>query len=312
MAIKRVVSTDFWTDNKVVEMFSPEDKLFMLYLLTNPHATLLGIYPLSIKIAAFEIGFSQEAVKVLIDRFETKYGIILYSAETNEIAVLNWLKHSIIKGGKPVMDGLESDVKRLKNKQLLAAVVDGLQGDESLVPTVKEFVAKYTANDVAKEEVDTSNTVGMVLGMGMDMDMELRGRYEGRYEDVTLTASSDEQCEERSKEIDIVYDVIQEYNRICKSLPEVRAITDKRKKAIKARWKENGKSLKFFIDYFQRVEDSNFLSGRSGKDWKANFDWVMNPTNMAKVLEGNYDNKQTAQQSIDIWGNALTNLYGGE
>lgn len=49
MSVKRVVDTQFWNDDKVVDCFSPEDKLFMLYLMTNPHTTQLGIYPVNEK-----------------------------------------------------------------------------------------------------------------------------------------------------------------------------------------------------------------------------------------------------------------------
>ena len=115
MGIKRMVDSSFWTDNKT-EDFTPEDKYFMLYLLTNPHASLLGIYPFGIKVASFETGYSPEAIKVLLDRFEHKYRVVMYSHETQEIAVLNWLKHSIMKGGTPVMDGLMADAKRVKDK----------------------------------------------------------------------------------------------------------------------------------------------------------------------------------------------------
>lgn len=41
---KRMVETDFWQDEKVIEQFSPEDKYFMMYLLTNPKVTSIGIY----------------------------------------------------------------------------------------------------------------------------------------------------------------------------------------------------------------------------------------------------------------------------
>ena len=80
--IKRIVSTSFWTDGKVVDEFSPEDKYFMLYLLTNPHTTQLGIYEFNLRVAAFELGYSLESVSVMLDRFENKYGIIKRSTKT--------------------------------------------------------------------------------------------------------------------------------------------------------------------------------------------------------------------------------------
>ena len=37
------------------------------------------------------------------------------------------------------------------------------------------------------------------------------------------------------------------------------------------------------------AEESDFLSGRK-TNWRADFNWLMNETNMVKVIEGNYKN----------------------
>ena len=142
MGIKRIVDTSFWTDGKVDD-FSPEDKYFMLYLLTNPFSTQLGIYEISIKQVAFQMGYSMDAVKVLIDRFENKYGMILFSQETNEIAIKNFLRHSIIKGGAPVRDCLIKEIKKVKNRDLIARVFSHIKDSESLNETVKKIIAEY-------------------------------------------------------------------------------------------------------------------------------------------------------------------------
>ena len=142
MGIKRVVDTSFWTDGKVDE-FSPEDKYFMLYLLTNPFSTQLGIYELSIKQAAFQMGYSVEAVKVLIDRFQSKYKIILFSESTNEIAIKNFLRHSIIKGGAPVRDCLVKEIKKVKNRALLASVFAHVKQYDGVNDTVSKIIAEY-------------------------------------------------------------------------------------------------------------------------------------------------------------------------
>ena len=42
MAIYRNVHISFWTDAKVADEMTPEDKYFFLYLLTNPHGNILG------------------------------------------------------------------------------------------------------------------------------------------------------------------------------------------------------------------------------------------------------------------------------
>lgn len=142
MAIKRIVDTSFWTDGKVDE-FSPEDKYFMLYLLTNPFSTQLGIYEISIKQVAFQLGYSMDAVKVLLERFENKYNIILYSQETREIAVKNYLRHSIIKGGFGVWDCIIKEIRAVKDKALVGKVFSHIKGVENLNPTIRNLITDY-------------------------------------------------------------------------------------------------------------------------------------------------------------------------
>lgn len=44
-----------------------------------------------------------------------------------------------------------------------------------------------------------------------------------------------------------------------------------------------------FAEYFQRVEGSAFLTGNSSSSFKADFNWLIRPENVAKVLSGKYD-----------------------
>lgn len=143
--IKRIVDVDFWTDDKVVEMFSPEDKLFFIYLLTNPHTTQLGIYPISRKVMAFELGYSTDTVSVLLDRFENKYGMIKYM--DGEIAIKNCLRHSIVKGGKPVEDLLIREINQVKHKSLLKWVYESVKNSRDLNETVSKILPLLNANE---------------------------------------------------------------------------------------------------------------------------------------------------------------------
>ncbi len=147
MAVKRVVDTSFWNDSKVSDMFSAEDRYFMLYLLTNPHTTQLGIYELSISKAANETGYSKDVIRVLLDRFENKYDLIKYNETTNEVAIKNFLRHSIVKGGKPVMDCLLKEEKKVKDKSLLGYIFNNLNNySDTLNITVKDFINNINNN----------------------------------------------------------------------------------------------------------------------------------------------------------------------
>ena len=139
MGIKRVVDTDLWTDEKV-EQFTPEEKFFWVYLLTNPYTRQLGIYHITKKQMGFQLGYDNETISKLIDRFENEYKMVRYI--DSEIAIKNSLKYSIVKGGKPVEDCLLADIKRVKHKELIDWVFDSLEEPNVTVQNVMSIWKK--------------------------------------------------------------------------------------------------------------------------------------------------------------------------
>ena len=147
MGIKRIVDTSFWTDDKVVDLFSVEDRYFMLYLLTNPNSKQIGIYKLNFRIAGFETGFEVEKIKELVRKFEDEYKMIRFNYETGEIAIKNYLKHSILKGGKPVSDLIEKEIRGIKDKSLIQYVFESAIDSDITNETIKQIATKYLKMD---------------------------------------------------------------------------------------------------------------------------------------------------------------------
>ena len=81
--------------------------------------------------------------------------------------------------------------------------------------------------------------------------------------------------------------IVDMFNEICKSYPKVTKLSDARQKAIKARLKAY--SMEDFRELFTMAEQSRFLKGGNNRNWSANFDWLIKDSNMAKVLDGNYN-----------------------
>lgn len=113
---------------------------------------------------------------------------------------------------------------------------------------------------------------------------------------VTVTQSHateediEEEREEEKERDKIDYKgIVATFNSICVSFPSVKALSDARKKAIKARL--NTYSLDDFKTLFEKAEASSFLKGKNSSNWSATFDWLIKDSNMAKVLDGNYDDK---------------------
>ncbi|MEZ3502433.1 MAG: hypothetical protein K1W25_03085 [Lachnospiraceae bacterium] len=85
--------------------------------------------------------------------------------------------------------------------------------------------------------------------------------------------------------------IVELYHTICTSYPTLRAIEGNREKLIAARWKKY-KTIDAFRELFEKAEASDFLKGDNDRGWAADFDWLIKPTNMSKVLEGKYDNEK--------------------
>ena len=110
--------------------------------------------------------------------------------------------------------------------------------------------------------------------------------------------------------------IVNMYNDTCVSFPKITKLSDARKKSIKARL--NTYTYDDFQTLFSKAEASNFLKGKNNRDWQANFDWLIKDTNMAKTLDGNYDNRsaqnnqtssnlsETSQKQINAYMEKLT------
>lgn len=192
MSIKRVVDVHFWDDDKVLGTFSPEDKLFFLYLMTNPHTKQLGIYALPRQYIALEVGYALDVIDVLLDRFENGYGLIRYSYRTGEVAIKNYLRHSIVKGGKPVEDLLTKEIAEVKDLGLLQYVYDNLKSARNLNDTVTKILPLLNAlgnendNDNVNEkenENDNDNEESLPRIVGTNRYNESLPRYVGESSD---------------------------------------------------------------------------------------------------------------------------------
>ncbi len=94
--------------------------------------------------------------------------------------------------------------------------------------------------------------------------------------------------------------IVNAFNAICVSFPSVRSVSDSRKKAIKARL--NAYKLEDFKTLFEKAEASSFLKGKNNNNWSATFDWLIKDANMAKVLDGNYDDKSVTYRTGNQYG----------
>lgn len=116
MAIFRKVHTQFWSD-PFVQTLSPEKRYFFLYLLTNEKTRQCGIYEISKRHISYDTGYTIDTVSILLEYFISEKKI-LFSEDSNEIAIKNWNKYN----GNPspkVQKLVNEELAKVKNKSLI-------------------------------------------------------------------------------------------------------------------------------------------------------------------------------------------------
>ena len=159
-------------------------------------------------------------------------------------------------------------------------------------------VYEYPQNQVTdnqpieKQEIEKQGVENQPLE---NQTVENRMQYNNNKPNINNKNINKQNIKDRVEEFKLLFNVI------CVSLPEVRLLTKVRVAHIKTLLSTLEKSGCTPIDYLKKVENSDFLSGRSGK-WRATFDWIIQPSNAVKIIEGNYsgEEKQKSQSSFDI------------
>jgi hypothetical protein len=191
---------------------------------------------------------------------------------------------------------LQDDVKL----ECLNAIIDyGIYGIERELSGIPAIVFK-----LVKPQLDANNkrfSDGKKGGRPKKTDgLENKNQW---FSDEKPKEKEKEKVKEKEKEkvkekVEIDYQgIIDLYNEICVSLPRVTKLSDSRKRAIKTRLKSY--TVEDLKKAFEMAEASDFISGRNGKWNNASFDWLMNETNLVKVLDGNYKNKTSGKIEVD-------------
>ena len=312
MALYRTISMSFWTDSKVVDDFSPEDRYFYLYLVTNPHTNLCGCYEISIKQVAIETGYSRETVEKLLARFEDYHDVIRYSPATKEILLLNWHKYNWTKSEK-FRKPLLAEISKIKNK--------GFKEYLSGIATPSPDGGYGMDTNCINTSVTVTDTVTAIEGSNMDFkDLDTAIDYKDKKTKSILTDSSnlrDPGEEAKGEEAKTAAksacgecvgvrlsksgadsgkqskysSIIAAWNALSPlGIKQVRGIAadGTRINNLRARYNQYGEEA--ILEAIDRIWQSDFLQGKNRKGWTITFDWFIKPSNFAKVYEGNYDN----------------------
>ena len=167
--------------------------------------------------------------------------------------------------------------------------------------TVSSWVSSLVKRDYIEIDVDRSKGnlrkvylkkhIGIPKKMKTYTEKAEHNNIKNIKSNTTININENDVTEEKVKDL---------WNKIFKnsSIPIVNTIRNARLRSLRARIKENP-ILEFWEKYFARIKSSDFLSGRAS-DWRATIDWVLSPTNMDKILDGNYDDAKEKEVNPEL------------
>lgn len=79
------------------------------------------------------------------------------------------------------------------------------------------------------------------------------------------------------------------FNQICHSHQQIMEWSESQKNKLSKLWVDYEGQLSLFKTVFEKLEESDFLSGRV-KKWKAQLDWIFKPEHFMDILNGRYRN----------------------
>lgn len=196
-------------------------------------------------------------VRLALKTFE---GFQMISNDQHGICLLNWSDHQNVEGLERVRE-----LNRLRQERFRKSAA--------------------SANPELPSDVTLHNVTVTLLDREEDKELD---KEEDIEEDKNTNRYS-------APPLSIPYqEIIDAYNKKLGTLmPSVRLLTETRRKAIRARWNEHP-GFEEFVSLFNKAAATPFLVGENNRNWVANFDWLMNSQNWAKVIEGRYDGSPNA------------------
>ena len=112
MAKNRMVNTRIWSDPRVLDL-DPSEKLLRVYLITNGHTSICGIYEIHPRVIAMEIWFDKDMIEKILTRFTIDKKIKRYK---NRIHLIKFTEHqannpSVQRWIERELDYLSEEVK---------------------------------------------------------------------------------------------------------------------------------------------------------------------------------------------------------
>lgn len=282
------VGPKFWigATGKRLRAAGMEAQIVAMYLLTSPHANMLGLYYCPTMFIAHETGIGMEgATKGLQSAIEA--GFCEYDEASEVVWVIEMASYQIAESLKPN----DLRVKGVHNEYM------SLPSNPYLVRFYEKYKDAFCMSECRGNDSPLEAPSKPLLSQEQEQEQE--------QENITnpdgLVVDSDADRPSRSAKPDCPHQqIIDLYHELLPASPEIRNWTPARATHLRTRWNESPErqNLDWWRRFFSYIAKSEFLTGRAHsrdrKPFCAPLDWICKAENFAKIIEGRYHEEVTA------------------
>ena len=201
MAIYRSVNISFWTDTKVNDNFTPEDKYFMLYCLTNEHTNICGCYEISIKQMSSDLGYNRETIEQLLNRFINIHKVLDYDYDTKEIFIKNWYKYNWTSSNK-IEQAIIKSINEIKSEKFRNEIIDIYNSRDTL-----SIPYQYPSDTTDTDTVSITDTITIIINyLNNKLNSNYRKNNKETIKHIKARLNEKYTVDDFKKVIDIKYD----------------------------------------------------------------------------------------------------------
>lgn len=324
MRVFGAVFPQFWIGKtgKEIKKLGGDAQRVAFYLLTSPHASMLGVYYLPIGFISHEVGMKIEEASESLRSLQ-EIGFCSYDYENEYVWVHKMALYQIGLPLKP-NDNRVKNVKQLFQKLPELSFLKGFYDkykESMLLDLHHSFNKKLEPNlpplegsskPPRSQEQEQEQEINNKSSLRSDLFVN-----ENSVDEKNITSDeialpddfvpppdpdpdSEKPKKPKKKMLECPHlEIIELYH---KHLPTLRRVNiknyfdnDARKQHLSRRW-EKQPSLEWWDDFFLAVSMSDWLTGKNPEGWKATFGWLILPKNFIKVVEGNYVNPEVKNE----------------
>ena len=161
MAVIRRINSTFWTDSKIADDFSADDRYLYIYLLTSPYNNICGCYEVSVKQMSKHTGMSERRCASALRRLEETHGVVVYDHDTKEVLIPKWGRHNWSTSDK-LVTGVEAAAKYIRTADFKNYILGELENGVDTISIPYRYGIKHSISISNSNSISISNSDSIV------------------------------------------------------------------------------------------------------------------------------------------------------